>query len=511
MIGKATIRLYDKKHKLLHKAVEYNSVTNGVKNLLNQNYTVDAISENSDNVINAYTPIWKNFAGLLLFNDELNDETIIPDKKALSAFTGQGTDTAHYDISNLYHGRLSASESEFTKDYCKFVFDFPETHVPGTISAIGLTSIQGGNNGLQGGSGSLFVSYSDLNLQEGNACGVGLDVPSANFVPYIKESIDGIPLGVTEDGNLLVCKLQSSGVNGGFNVKSYKIEYKVNLTQTFQRIRSQQDYETFYGSSLDNVPLFQLEKTYFISNQNTGAIGGDELTIDDMRRATLIGNCIYVPIISGFSSTVGDFKMFKFELKSDGTVEQHKITTNLQIDVTNGDYRCTNNMLYVTTGNYLYIVNIGEYDDTIHENPSYDKIQLVENNVTPLIFKDTIALMNTGAVTNNSQRNIYFLTNSNILAQNKVIFQGSCDKIINFTFNFNEPVFGIITETNGVATINTNVFTAFLGTINNITPIIKYSTVDMTVTYELYTEDYVEPSNDTSGSYEIEDNYDNNN
>ena len=159
----------------------------------------------------------------------------------------------------------------------------------------------------------------------------------------------------------------------------------------------------------------------------------------------------------------------------------------------------------------MYIVNIGEYDDTIHENPSYDKIQLVENNVTPLIFKDTIALMNTGAVTNNSQRNIYFLTNSNILAQNKVIFQGSCDKIINFTFNFNEPVFGIITETNGVATINTNVFTAFLGTINNITPIIKYSTVDMTVTYELYTEDYVEPSNDTSGSYEIEDNYDNNN
>lgn len=489
--GKATICLYNKDKQMVYKKVEHNAVTDAVKNLVNQNYTLDAIRNASGDVINTYTPIWKNFAGLLLFKDELDDDIIIPNKGALTGFTGQGTDSTHYDSSNIYHGQPVAADTIIQDEYCKFKYVFPAQHVPGTISAVALTSTQGGNNGLQGGNGSLLVSYSDENLETGNSCGVGLDVPSSNFIPYIKTSVDGYCVGITEDGKLVTIK---TGENNTFVIKLYAIESKVNFTKTFHKISSLAEYETQYGGTLDNLPFVTLKQTYSVNNKIPQTSGGYiTFTIDDMKKSTILGSTVYIPKIASGGAV---FTLLKLVLNDDGTTSYSYCQLNMTSTITysdvinNGDFRFDNNKLYVTDGSFLYVVRIPAFDNSIHNGNIFDKIQLVENNITPLLWKDTIALMNTSAVTSGTTRNLYFLTNSNILAQNKVIFGGSCDKIVNFCFNFMEPVLGIITETNGVATINTNVFTSYLATINNISSVTKYSTLEMTVTYEIYTEDY---------------------
>lgn len=481
MKGKATIQLYDKKGHLIYRRIEENTVTNAVENIFNQNYAINGLKNNGGNVVATYTPIWKDFAGLMLFKDEIDDGVIIPNKNAISGFTGNATDADNYDASNIYEGVYVASESEIQNEYCKFVFKFPIGKVPGTISSIALTSIAGGNTGLSGGDKSLFLSYSNQNLQNGDKCGVGLDVPSSNFVPYVDTSIDGMPIGITTDGMLITVKNSSNKCY----IKKYSMQYKLNFLQTFSQISSYNEYVSQYGGTLDNAPMFKLEKTYEINH----TLNIDTLCIKD--------SYIYETTIESMS---GNLRVHctRYELKSDGTTT----FVNGYVDYSNVSYssvqtyRYCNDGLWFTDGSYLYIAKVtyeNVTEDIIQMHiTAYDKIELVANNLTPIPFKDTVALLNVSNITNNQTRDIYFLTNSNILQKNTLKFAGTCDKIVNFCFNFGEPIFGIITTTNGVATINTNIFAPYLATINNITTITKYSTVEMKVTYELYTEDYVE-------------------
>ena len=466
MKGKATLYFYDKNNKLINKEIHKNMITDAVNNLVNQNYVVNAITNNGGDVANTYSPIWKNFAGLLLFTNEVDSSVIIPDKNTISNFTGNGTDATHFDSTNVYDGVFDSSESVFKPEYLKLVYEFPLGSVSGTIGSLALTSIQGGNNGLAKGNESIFLSYTDKNLQNGSACGVGIDTPSANFIPYVNIQEDGMPIGINKDG-LFVCF-------DGTNIKYYQTKLKVNFTDTFYKMQSISDFNTIYGGTLDNIPLLELKKEITLDN-----------VIANVDKAVLIGSDIYVPTLSGST-----FVLYKIHANNDDA-DVDTCTTTLSGISNITDYRCTNDKLYITTDDYLYIVNGVDYDNSTHEL-TFDRIELAESGLTPLVFKDTVALLNVSNITNNSTRYIYFLTNSNVLNKNTIKFAGSCDKIINFSFNFAEPVFGIITKTGNVATINTNVFTSYLATINNISPAIKYSTVVMKVVYELFSEDYEE-------------------
>ena len=142
----------------------------------------------------------------------------------------------------------------------------------------------------------------------------------------------------------------------------------------------------------------------------------------------------------------------------------------------------------------LYIVSLNQYRENQYLFESvYDQIEVAENNLTPLIFKDTLALLNTRNIGAGDVRTIYFLTNSKIFNQNKLVFGNACDNIVNFSFNFNEPCFGILTNVGDYSYINVNVFTSFLSTINNLSNVVtKYSTQELRIVYELMTEDYKE-------------------
>ena len=171
MKGIATISFYQN-DKLIYKKVENNMITNAVNNLVNQNFLVNGITNNGGNVETTYSPIWKNFSGLLLFTENLDTNTIIPDKHTMTTFTGNGCDSTQFDNSNVYHGYFDSGASKIEREKLDLQFVFPLGSVSGDIGSICLTSITGGNNGLSNGSESLFLSYTDQNLQTGNGCGV---------------------------------------------------------------------------------------------------------------------------------------------------------------------------------------------------------------------------------------------------------------------------------------------------------------------------------------------------
>lgn len=471
MKGRATIEFY-KDDKLIYKKIEHNLITNGVNNLVNQNYVVNGITNNGGNVETTYTPIWKNFSGLMLFTKNLDENVIIPNKDTITYFTGNACDIEHYDSSNVYNGYFDASSSKIEKEKLDLNFTFPLNSATGDIGAICLTSIQGGNCGLANGNDSLFMSYSDQNLQSGTGCGVGLDVPSANYIPYVNKEIDGQVVGINTSGDLVTIKEVDET---HISIKTYKVSTQVNFTDTFYKVSSLEEYNTTYGGTLDNLPM--LEK---VGEETIELING----YDSVLKFNLIENYLYIP-----KYTNGTFYLYRINLE-DFTISYQN--TNITIDNIR-DYKNDKDKLYITTDTYLYIVNLNEYRDNqyLFEN-TYDRIEVLEDNLTPIIFKDTISLLNTTNITNNEERNIYFLTNTNVLNKNKIVFNGSCDNIVSFCFNFNEPCFGIITQTGDVSTININVFTSYLATINNINVATKYATVVMKVRYELYTDDYEE-------------------
>ncbi len=470
MKGKATIEIY-KDNKLIYKKIEHNLITNGVNNLVNQNYVVNAITNNGGRVETTYTPIWKNFSGLMLFTNNLNEDLIIPNKQAITQFTGNACDVEHFNSSNVYHGTFDSGSSSITSEKLELHFTFPLNSVAGNIGAVCLTSIQGGNCGLANGNESLFVSYSDQNLQSG-VCGVGVDVPSSNYIPYCNNSIDGQIVGINPEGKMVAISLVD---DTHIKIKLYEVKTKVSFTDTFYKMNSIDDFTSIYGGTLDNLPMVNK-----ISEETIEMING----IDNINKFSIIENYLY---ITKYNS--GTFYLYKINL------DDYSITyQNTQIAIENVvDYKNTNDVLYITTTNYLYMVKLGEYKDSqyLYET-TYDRIEVLEENLTPLIFKDTIALMNTNSIINGDERNIYFLTNTNILNKNIIKFSGSCDSIVNFCFNLAEPCFGIITNTGDISTINVNVFAPYLATINNISVCTKYSTVVMKIIYELFTSDYKE-------------------
>ena len=467
MKGRAIIELY-KDNKLIYKKIEHNLVTNAVNNLVNQNYIVNSITNNGGRVETTYTPIWKNFAGLMLFTNNIDENLIIPNKRALSYFTGNACDVEHFNSSNVYHGVFESGKSTISKEKLELHYSFPLNSVSGNIGCVALTSIQGGNNGLANGSESLFVSYSDQNLQNGK-CGVGVDVPSSNYIPYCNNDIDGQIVGISPEGKLVTISLIDTT---HIKIKLYDVKTKVNFVDTFYKMSNLEEFNSIYGGTLDNLPM--VEK---INEQTIEMING----IDDINKFSIIGNYLYIT-----KHNSGTFYLYKINL------EDYSISyQNTQVSINNVvDYKNTEDVLYVTNNNYLYMINLGEYKENqyLYET-TYDRIEVLEENLTPIVFKDTIALMNTNNISSDT-RNIYFLTNTNILNKNVIKFNGNCDKIVNFCFNFNEPCFGIITNTGNISTININVFAPYLATINNITPCTKYSTVVMKVVYELFTSDY---------------------
>lgn len=465
--GKATIEFFDENGKLIRRKIEYNKVTNAVKNLVNQNYVVNAITNNGGEVASSLTPIWKNFCGLLLFTKNLDEDIIIPNKDTISYFTGNACDSSHYNSGNVYHGYFDSANSTISKDKLDLYFTFDLNSICSDIGSICLSSIQGGNCGLLGGLDSLFVSYSDKNLQTGSTCGVGLDVPSANFIPYVDNTIDGQIIGINANGNLVTMSLID---NTHIKIKLYNVKKEVNFTDTFYKIASLEEFTSIYGGTLDNLPM--LEK---ISEQEVELING----IDDINNFSIIDNYLYATKV-----TNNTYYMYKIDLDT-YTVSYQNTTLEIENVV---NYKNIEDTLYITTTNYLYIVKLNEYKESQYLfETTYDRIEVMEENLTPIVFKDTIALLNTSAVTSGDERNIYFLTNTNIFNQNKIVFSGDCDKIVNFCFNFAEPCFGIVTNTGNISTININVFAPYLATINNISIATKYATVVMKVHYELFT------------------------
>ena len=471
MKGRATIEFY-KDDKLIYKKIHNNMITNGVNNLVNQNYVVNGITNNGGRVETTYTPIWKNFAGLMLFTRNIDESVIIPTKDVITYFTGNGTDIDHFDSANVYHGYFDASTSKIDKEKLDLQFVFPLNSVAGDIGSICLTSIMGGNNGLANGSDSILVSYSDQNLQSGNGCGVGLDVPSANYIPYINHEIDGQVVGINPNGDLVTIKEVDET---HITIKTYKVSTKVNFTDTFYKVANLEEYNSVYGGTLDNLPM--LTK---VGEETIELING----YDSVLKFNLIDNFLYIP-----KYDAGTFYLYRVNLE-DFTISYQ----NTSVSIENiRDYKNVEDKLYITTDTYLYMVNLSEYKENqyLFEN-TYDRIEVLEDNLTPIIFKDTISLLNTTNITQDEERNIYFLTNTNVLNKNKIVFNGSCDNIVSFCFNFNEPCMGVITQVGDVSTININVFTSYLATINNINVATKYATVVMKVLYELYTDDYEE-------------------
>lgn len=471
MKGRATIEFY-KNDKLIYKKIEHNLVTNAVNNLVNQNFLVNGITNNGGRVETTYSPIWKNFSGLLLFTQNLDTNIIIPNKDAMTFFTGNGCDSTHFNSSNVYHGYFDANSSKIEREKLDLQFVFPLGSVAGDIGSICLTSIVGGNNGLSNGSESLFLSYTDQNLQSGNSCGVGLDVPSSCYIPYCNSSIDGHIIGVSKDGSMICIKEVDTT---HLLIKLYKINTQVNFTDTFYKINNKEEFTSIYGGTLDNLPM--LEK---VAEETIELING----YDSISKFTLIDNYLYIPKLSGDT-----FYLSRLNLE-DLTFTYQNVSTNISNVF---DYRNVEDKLYVTTSNYLYIVNLSQYKENQYLfETTFNRVELLESNLTPIVFKDTISLLKTTNITANEERNIYFLTNTNVLLKNKIKFNSACDEIINFTFNFSEPCFGIITKQGDYSTINVNVFTSYLATINNINIATKYSTVVMKVRYELYTNDYEE-------------------
>jgi hypothetical protein len=465
--GKTTIELY-KDNKLFYRKVETNKVTNAVSNLVNQNYVVNGISNNGGEIATTYAPIWKNFAGLMLFTQNLNEDLIIPDKDAITYFTGNATDAMHYDSNNVYHGKLEANESVIEEDKLDLMFTFPLNSVSGDIGSICLTSISGGNSGLSQGNNSILVSYSDRNLQEDGACGVGIDTPSANYIPYVKTSVDGNIIGINEDGMMVTLKEVD---NTTITLTTYQTKKKVGFTDTFYKLNNIQEFENLFGGTIENLPQIKKIKEETITLPN----GYQSM------KSSIIDQKLYM-------SNMSDNTYYLYEIDLDTFSIKYQNAT-LNIDGV-FDYRNTGTNLYITTSDYLYVVVLGEYRDNQYLNElTFDRIETLEENLTPLVFKDTVALLNTSNIQNDDIRNIYFLTSTNIFNKNIIKFAGTCDNIINFCFNFNEPVMGVITKTGDVATINTNVFAPYLATINNINVCTKYATVMMKVHYELYQEE----------------------
>ena len=240
MKGKATIELYNKDKKLIYKKVEYNKVTNGVNNLFNPNYVINAIKTNGYDIANTYLPLWQNFCGLMLFTKQIDEDVIIPTKDVFSAYTGSATDAAHYDDTNIYQGQFIADESEIGDEKIKLTFAFGLEKVSGNIGSIGLTSQMGGNNGLGMNSGdnignyeSLFFSYTNQSLTKtGGTCGVG-DDESNNYIPYCNSTIDGTIVGINTNGDM-VCLQKVDDTQ--LKIKLYSIKKKANFTDTFYKI-----------------------------------------------------------------------------------------------------------------------------------------------------------------------------------------------------------------------------------------------------------------------------------
>lgn len=471
MKGRATIEFY-KDNKLIYKKIEKNMITNGVNNLVNQNFLVNGITNNGGNVETTYSPIWKNFAGLMLFTRNIEEDVIIPNKDTMTYFTGNACDSTHFDSANVYHGYFDAGSSKIDKEKLDLQFVFPLNSVAGDIGSICLTSIMGGNNGLANGGESLFLSYTDQNLQSGSGCGVGLDVPSACYIPYCDSSIDGHIIGVSKDCSMICIKEVDET---HLLIKLYKVNTQVNFTDTFYKINNIEEFQNVYGGTLDNLPMLSKigEETIELANG-----------FDSISKFTLIDNYLYIPKL-----TDGTFYLSRLDLQ-DLTFTYQNVTPGIENIY---DYRNIEDKLYITSSDYLYIVNLSEYKDNQYLfETTFDRIELLESNLTPIVFKDTISLLNTTNITQNEERSIYFLTNTNVLLKSIIKFNSACDEIINFAFNFAEPCFGIITKQGDYSTININVFTSYLATINNINIATKYATVVMKVLYELYTDDYEE-------------------
>lgn len=484
--GRTTIELYDENNNVIYTQKKNNLVTGAIYNLFKQNYA-PGLSGNFEGTA-SLTPIWKNFGGLQLFENRVNESEIIPWKDSMTGFTGNATDPSHFDSTNPYNGHFVANDSILGNDYCKLVFDFPVGSVAGQIAAVGLTSITGGNAALSSGTESVFAGYGTgeslggvSRCSLGNLASDNSRVPgSACFIPFVKTS-EGRIAGITRGGNLIIVSNSSNVVT----FKMYKQSYKIGLTDRYEKVETLAQYESIYGGVVENYPFLEKIDEKTITFPHNPAL--QNTTIDEE----------YVYLVESGSSQTGGTDhavLGRVHFGDDGFSETPEIMTvhGAHTDGTVRNVKTDGKKLYVNTDTSFYFGNLPTWTSGTQEIV-LDRIEIPETNLTPFTFMDTCALINRSNITANATRNIYFLTNTNVLNKCIVKFDSNTNAstIHGFCFNFNQPVFGIICQTNGgFHTINCNVFTPYFATINNINPITKYATTGMRVVYELYTEDY---------------------
>lgn len=475
--GKTTLRFKDKETgKTLRVYKKENMVTNAYRNIIEPNFVSSANGGGIGNIASTYTPLRGLFGGVLLFDNEVDTNTIIPTKNEFSHFIGcAGGD---YSGDSVVRGYLDASQCEFKNDYIKEVFVFGLDKCNHEIKTIGLSSVAGGACGLSkldDTDTSFFSGYATSRvLNQSSTCNVGYG--QCNFViPYVVVEEDGNLIGTDKDGNLVCVKHNG---NNNITIKKFKYKGKLGFIDTIREFDGIGDYPTTF-ESLSSNGLYEMVMDLNITIPCEIVANSKDLTILD--------NYIY----SCKSLENGAFIVAKIDISESNTKIYYG---TIETDITSvEECKTIGNEIYATNDTNLYVIKLPELTTGGSTHSCiYNRIVMLENNMIPIPFKDTVLLLSKNPCEANTSQNIYFLTNNNSLLLQKIKYGNSTSgqAFRSICFNLSEPLVGLVCEgiVDGreVDTISVNVVNPYLSTINVLTTAqYKPATEQLEITYEL--------------------------
>lgn len=474
--GKTTLRLKDKNGKTLRIYKKENMVTNAHQNIITPNFVSGANGGGIGNIASTYTPLRGLFGGVLLFDNEVDTNTIIPTKNEFSHFIGcAGGD---YQGESVVRGYLDASQCEFKNDYIKEVFTFGLEKCNHEIKTICLSSVAGGACGLSkldDTDTSFFSGYATSRvLNQSSLCHVGLG--ECNFVvPYVVVEMDGNLIGTDKDGNFVCVK---NNGNNNITIKKFKYKGKLGFIDTIREFDGIGDFPTTF-ESLSTNGLYEMV-------MDIGITIPCEI-VENPKDLTILDNYIY----SCKNIGNGRFIVAKIDI-SESNIKTYYGTIETDIE-TIEECKTIGSEIYSTNDTNLYVIKLPELTTTGGTHSCiYNRIVMLENNMIPIPFKDTVMLISKNPCEENGTQNIYFLTDNNSLLLQKVKFGNSTNgqAFRSICFNLSEPLVGLIcegvVEGREVDTISVNVVNPYLSTINVLTTAqYKPSTEILEITYEL--------------------------
>ncbi|MCL2077398.1 MAG: hypothetical protein FWH08_03215 [Oscillospiraceae bacterium] len=271
--GKTKIELFDAATgEKVAERVDQNLVTNAIKNMLGFGSELLMSGVNLSGMLNSMTPLYPTFLrGVLLWDSAIPENPDIifaPPGVKCVGHAGGG-----YSGAKTTRGTLNLNETQVLENGVRMVWDFPTDKANGSIRAVSLTSVMGGDMGwfTEAESGNSF----QLSIASGSF-GTQTIRNTPNSSIYVGELRRGVQTYVSNLGGGQLGVIEQTFANPrqiGILDKAGNLHHD-HATETLFTIQTDTDFMSFSGTSLvDENNIFSSVR--LTNNRNVRVISID--------------------------------------------------------------------------------------------------------------------------------------------------------------------------------------------------------------------------------------------